>query len=187
MSHPFLREGDPLWSQGEGAYQSVTSTKKRGGQAEGDRDESPFPRRGWGDRDELSFSGGRGTLCRLMERRYDGGPALTQYWLDNSFPRRGGGTVMSHSKGACPKGKEGGSTNHNEGEGGQIMVHPYIGLNMTNVLPVLAECWPIVYNLGLAVKRHRVKVVFARSHHNTMYWPNVRSMLKHCHRWWHNI
>ena len=43
MSHPFLREGDPLQSQGEGVYQFVTGTKRRG-----DRDESPFLRRGWG-------------------------------------------------------------------------------------------------------------------------------------------
>ena len=52
-----------------------------------------------------------------MGRGYDSGPALTQYWLDDSFPRRGGGTVMRHSKGVCPKGGEGGSTNHSQGEG----------------------------------------------------------------------
>ena len=52
-----------------------------------------------------------------MGRGYDSGPALTQYWLDDSFPRRGGGTVMSHSKGGYPKGGEGGSTNHSQGEG----------------------------------------------------------------------
>ena len=48
MSHPFQGEGDPLRTHGEGAYQSVTSTKERGSQGEGDRDESPFPRRGGG-------------------------------------------------------------------------------------------------------------------------------------------
>ena len=35
MSHPFQGEGDPLRTQGEGAYQSVTSTKGRGSQEEG--------------------------------------------------------------------------------------------------------------------------------------------------------
>ena len=50
MSHPFQGEGDPLRTLGEGAYQSIKCTKGRGSQGEGDRDESPFPRRG-GDRD----------------------------------------------------------------------------------------------------------------------------------------
>ena len=35
MSHPFQGEGDPLRTQGEGAYQSVTSTLGRGNQGEG--------------------------------------------------------------------------------------------------------------------------------------------------------
>ena len=43
MSHPFQGEGDTLRTQGEGAYQSVTSTKGRE-----NRDESPFPRRSGG-------------------------------------------------------------------------------------------------------------------------------------------
>ena len=55
MSHPFQGEGDPLRTHGEGAYQSVTSTKgggePRGGstvmshpfqEGVGGRDESPF-------------------------------------------------------------------------------------------------------------------------------------------------
>ena len=72
----FSGEGGPLRTQGEGAYQSVTSTKERGSQGEGGtvmshpfqegvggRDESPKegwgerdepPKKGWGDRDESS-------------------------------------------------------------------------------------------------------------------------------------
>ena len=42
MSHPFQGEGDPLWTQGEGAYQSVTSTKGRGSQGEGAVMSHPF-------------------------------------------------------------------------------------------------------------------------------------------------
>ena len=54
IHHPFQGERDPLRTQGEGVYQSVTSTKERGSQGEGGRDESPFPIRG-GDRDESPF------------------------------------------------------------------------------------------------------------------------------------
>ena len=47
----------------------------------------------------------------------------TQHWLDNSFPRRGVGTVMSHSKGACPNGGEGAPPITAKGRGGvQIML-----------------------------------------------------------------
>ena len=60
-----------------------------------------------------------------MGSDYDGGPALTQYWLDDSFPKRGEGTVMSHSKGACPKGGGGAPPITAKGRGwggGQIML-----------------------------------------------------------------
>ena len=42
MSHPFQGEGDPLRTQGEGAYQSVTSTKERGSQGDGTVMSHPF-------------------------------------------------------------------------------------------------------------------------------------------------
>ena len=79
MSHLFLGEGDPLRSQGEGEYQSVTGTKRRGGS--GGSGESSFSRggggKGWGDREE------------------------------SSFPRRGWGTIMSHPKGPVSQGGRG--------------------------------------------------------------------------------
>ena len=98
LNHPikikhFSGEGDPLRTQGEGAYQSVTSTKERGSQGEGNRDESPFPRRGGG---------------AVMSHPKRGGGTVM------SPPKRGGGIVMSYPKGACLKG---GSTNHNRRKG----------------------------------------------------------------------
>ena len=74
MNHHFLREGTPAESRGGG----VPDCNQQ-------KDE------GRGDRDELSSSG-EGEPCGLMGRGYDGGPALTQYWLDYSFSRRGGGS-----------------------------------------------------------------------------------------------
>ena len=117
----FSERGGPLRSQGEGAYQSVTSTKRSGG---GTVMSQPFQEGGGGTVMSYPFLR-EGEPCGIMGRGYDGGPALTQYWLDDSFPMRGGRSVMNHSKGACPKGGEGGSTNHSQGEevgGGQIML-----------------------------------------------------------------
>ena len=48
MSHPFQGEGDPLRTQGEGAYQSVTSSKERGSQGEGGTVMSHPFQEGWG-------------------------------------------------------------------------------------------------------------------------------------------
>ena len=53
-----------------------------------------------------------------MRRGYDSGPALTQHGLDDSFPRRVGVTVMSHSKGACLKGE--GGLNQSQPRGGVV-------------------------------------------------------------------
>ena len=115
VSHPFLGEvecsdessfsegGGPLRSQGEGGVPVCNRHQEEG---RGDRDESPFPRMGWGDRDELSFSGG-------------GGPHAHEPNIGWTTPFQGGvgETVIRHSEGACPKGGERGSTNHSQGEG----------------------------------------------------------------------
>ena len=38
------------------------------------------------------------------------------------------------------------------------LAYQYIGLNKVNVHPMLAYCWPIVYDHGSAVKQHWLKV-----------------------------
>ena len=85
MSHPFQGEGDPLQTQGEGAYQSVTSTKERGSQGVGGRDESP--KEGLGVCDESSKREDKegGGLHQSQQRGGVGGfqlwPFKTQYLL----------------------------------------------------------------------------------------------------------
>ena len=71
MSHPFLGEGDPSG----GGVPVCNRHQVEGGQGVGDRDESLFPRMGWGT---------------VMSHLFQGGS---------------GGTVMSHPKGVCPRVK----------------------------------------------------------------------------------
>ena len=47
--------------------------------------------------------------------------------------------------------------------------YQYIGLNKINVHPMLAYCWPIVYDHGSAVKRHWLKVSFLQGTPATQY------------------
>ena len=141
VSHPFLGEvkcsdessfseggGPPAESKGGG----IPVCNRHQEEGRGDCDESPFPRRGWGDRDKLSFSGGGGPPRTHGEglRRWVGiNPTLVGRLLF----KEGWGTVMSHSKGACPKEGEGGSINHSQGEGvgGQIMLMCPQSVNLT--------------------------------------------------------
>ena len=119
VSHPFLGEvecsdessfseggGPPAEPRGGGVpvcNQHQEEGKPSGG---GPVMSHPFQEGGGGTVMSYPFLG-EGTPCGLMGRGYDSGLALTQYWLDDSFPRRGGGTVMSSSMGACTKGGEG--------------------------------------------------------------------------------
>ena len=49
------------------------------------------------------------------------------------------------------------------------LAYQYIGLNKINVYPMLAYCWPIVYDHGSAVKQHWLKVSFLQSTPATPY------------------
>ena len=116
----------------------------------------------------------------------DGGPALEQYWVNASCLLGCGHSWSANS-----------SHWHNvslivarrlqhwAGISPALAYH-YIGLNKINVHPMLAYCWPIVYDHGSAVKQHWLKVSFLQGTPATP-WHNVGSMLEECHRWWHNI
>ena len=72
MSYPFQGEGDPLRTQGEGTYQSVTCTKGWGSQGKGGPWWVTLSKKGWGTvlshpfqegvwgRDESPEGGGQG-------------------------------------------------------------------------------------------------------------------------------
>ena len=49
------------------------------------------------------------------------------------------------------------------------LAYQYIGLNKINVHPMLAYCWPIVYDHGSAVKQHWLKVSFLQGTPATQY------------------
>ena len=49
------------------------------------------------------------------------------------------------------------------------LAYQYIGLNKINVHPMLAYCWPSVYDLGSAVKQHWLKVSFLQGTPATQY------------------
>ena len=49
------------------------------------------------------------------------------------------------------------------------LAYQYIGLNKINFHPMLAYCWPIVYDHGSAVKQHWLKVSFLQGTPATQY------------------
>ena len=49
------------------------------------------------------------------------------------------------------------------------LVYQYMGLNKISVHPMLAYCWPIVYDHGSAVKQHWLKVSFLQGTPATRY------------------
>ena len=49
------------------------------------------------------------------------------------------------------------------------LAYQYIGLNKINVHPMLAYCWPIVYDHGSALKQHWLKVSFLQGTSATQY------------------
>ena len=57
------------------------------------------------------------------------------------------------------------------------LAYQYIGLKKINIHPMLAYCWPIVYDHGSAVKQHWLKVSFLQG---TLATPYPDTMLVQC-------
>ena len=96
VSHPFLVEvecsDESSFSEGGGP-----PAEPRGGgvpvcnrqQEKGRGTVMSHPSQEGGEGTVMSYPFLReGTPCRLMGRGYDGGPAITHHWLEDSFPRR---------------------------------------------------------------------------------------------------
>ena len=125
-------------------------------------------------------------MCADIE---DGGPVLEQHWVNascllgcghswsaNSSHWHNVSLIVAHRlqhwAGISP-----------------ALAYQYIGLNKINVHPMLAYCWPMVYDHGSAVKQYQLAkcLIFAGNTGNSIPWHNVGLMLEECHRWWHTI
>ena len=139
----------------------------------------------------IDFTSPRTHIQVIQERCADvedGGPALEEHWVKASCLLGCGHSWSANSSHWHNVSLIVAHRLQHWADISPALAYQYIGLNKINVHPMLAYCWPIVYDHGSAVKQHWLKVSFlAGNTGNSIPWHNVGSMLEECHRWWHNI
>ena len=99
----------------------------------------------------------------------DGGPALEQHWVNASCLLGCGHSWSANSSHWHNASLIVAHRLQHWADISPALAYQDIGLNKINVHPVLAYCWPIVYDHGSAVKQHWLKVSFLQGTPATQY------------------